>query len=185
MRADLTSSETIDVLIAEDDEVLRKSLRTLLEQAGYRCAEAANGQEVVDSACRHRPLCVFVDLVMPGLDGFAVVRRLRSDPRTRGIPIHFLSPHPDPRVRAQAGLAAGEVFLTGALDTYRMLELVRAETQRPKEEWLSGLTKSQAEDVLDALENSGCARSWVACSGAADFAVRRDPPHGQPLRKRG
>jgi len=85
----------VDVLIAEDDELLRLSLRLLLEQEGYTCAEAATGREALEAAHRHRPRCVLLDLGMPELDGLAVTRLLRSDPRTRAAHIHCLTGEAD------------------------------------------------------------------------------------------
>jgi CheY-like chemotaxis protein len=58
----------VDVLIAEDDPLMRASLRLLLEGQGYTCAEASNGREAVDLARRHPPRCVLLDLAMPELD---------------------------------------------------------------------------------------------------------------------
>src|SRR2546421_96841 len=99
MAAPETSAAPVDVLIAEDDALLRWGLRSLLELEGFRCAEAADGLQAVDLARRHRPGCVLLDLALPGLDGFTVARRLRADPQTGGIHIHCLTGLDDPLAR--------------------------------------------------------------------------------------
>src|ERR1041384_8115547 len=73
----------IDVLIAEDDRLLRQTIRCLLEAQGYTCAEAGDGRAAVALARQRPPRCVLLDLGLPELDGFSVARHLRSDPRTR------------------------------------------------------------------------------------------------------
>jgi CheY-like chemotaxis protein len=59
-----------------------QSLRLVLERRSYACAEVADGVEAVELARRHRPRYVLLDLAMPRMDGLAVARRLRSDPRS-------------------------------------------------------------------------------------------------------
>src|SRR6266545_4485521 len=95
-------SSHVDVLIVEDDEPMRRSLRLLLEGEGYHCAEAGDGREAVERARRQAPDCVLLDIVMPGLDGLTVARTLRLDPLTRAAHIHCLTGLTDPRVRQSA-----------------------------------------------------------------------------------
>src|SRR5262249_55498807 len=81
----------VDVLIAEDDAPTREGIRRLLEQQGYRGAEAGDGREAWELARRPLPRCVLLDLRMPALDGLAVACQLRADPRTCGAAIHCLT----------------------------------------------------------------------------------------------
>src|SRR5437763_2340683 len=99
MRIQTIPSDAVDVLIVEDDAPTRQLLRLLLEQGGYRCAEAADGCEALALARAEPPRCVLLDLRLPGLDGFTVARRLRADLRTFGTHIHCLTGQQDPTVR--------------------------------------------------------------------------------------
>lgn len=66
------------ILIADDKETGRELVRTVLEKAGHQVLEAHNGIDALDIANRHRPDLIILDLHMPGLDGFAVVKELRA-----------------------------------------------------------------------------------------------------------
>lgn len=76
------------IIMADDDEVARYLLRRRLSaHTTAEITEACSGQEALDAIRRHRPHILFLDLVMPGLSGFEVVRQLRQDPTTADLPI--------------------------------------------------------------------------------------------------
>ena len=160
----------IDILIAEDDPQDRRSLRCLLEQDGYHCAEVGTGREAVELAQQRPPRCVLLDLRMPELDSFGVARRLRADPRTRGAYIHCLTGLTDEAARAEAARAGCDRFLTKPVDVPALLEVIHQELRRPAE-WVRGLTKAEAEGLLDWLEAQGAAGELDYEEGRG-FAVR-------------
>jgi signal transduction histidine kinase len=75
------------ILIVDDDEAARYVLRHLLESLGCSVLEATNGPDALRLARQQPPGAIFVDLVMPGMSGFELVRRLSADPSTRDVPI--------------------------------------------------------------------------------------------------
>jgi putative two-component system response regulator len=75
------------VLVAEDHNDSRCALVALLEAFGYRVIEAANGLEAVELASSGRPDLILMDIMMPELDGFEAIRRVRLLDQTRSIPI--------------------------------------------------------------------------------------------------
>jgi two-component system cell cycle response regulator DivK len=75
-----------DILIVDDYDDNRELLRLLLEGAGHSVREAGSGQAGLQMALEEAPALVLVDLSMPGLDGWGVLRALRADERTRHIP---------------------------------------------------------------------------------------------------
>lgn len=79
------------LLIAEDDPDIRKLLYTTLTFKGYRVVAAHNGREGLEFIQKERPLIVITDIMMPQLDGFGLVHRLRIDPQTRDIPVVFIT----------------------------------------------------------------------------------------------
>jgi CheY-like chemotaxis protein len=149
------STAAVDILIAEDDVQTRTSLRLLLEKEGFSCAVAEDGLQAVEMARHNPPRCVLLDLAMPGLDGFSVARKLRSDPRTRTTHIHCVTGRCDSSSRRQARQAGCETVLTKPVDVRLLLDVVHRQVNRPDEVWVSGLSKSEAEDVLDWLEAHG------------------------------
>ena len=114
----------VDVLITEDDPGLREMLRVILERDGYRCAEAENGQEAVELARQCHPRLVLLDLMMPGLDGFTVARRLRADSGTHGIPIYFLTARADDAARRKAERVGCAAFFTKPVDCADLLDVI-------------------------------------------------------------
>ena len=79
------------LLIVEDDPDIRKLLDTALTFAGYRVVAAPNGREGLEFIQRERPAIVITDIMMPKLDGFGLVHRLRINPETRDIPVIFIT----------------------------------------------------------------------------------------------
>lgn len=76
-----------NVLVAEDNPVNRELLRELLENRGYSVAEACDGQAALKMVEESRPDILLLDIGMPVLDGFAVIRRIRQDPTLATLPV--------------------------------------------------------------------------------------------------
>ena len=79
------------VLVVEDDPDMRERLRVMLAQDGWQVATAADGREALDMAARGMPSLVLLDLMMPGMDGFAFFRALRAHPGGRIVPVVVLT----------------------------------------------------------------------------------------------
>lgn len=79
------------ILIVDDNYHAALSLGTLLEQMGHDIDYAHDGHAALTAARRHRAEVVFLDLGLPGIDGFEVARQLRADPRFRSILIIALT----------------------------------------------------------------------------------------------
>jgi len=79
------------VLIVEDVPDILKLLEATLTFKGYRVVTASNGQEALEAIQRERPQLVITDIMMPRLDGFGLVHRLRINPDTRDMPVIFLT----------------------------------------------------------------------------------------------
>jgi DNA-binding response OmpR family regulator len=75
------------VLVVDDDPSVREGVRRTLERDGWTVAEATDGQAALDAVARERPGLILLDLLMPGLDGFAVVARLQENAEWRTIPV--------------------------------------------------------------------------------------------------
>jgi len=79
------------LLVVEDIPDILKLLDATLKFKGYRVVTAQNGQEALDAIQRERPAMIITDILMPKMDGFSLVHRLRIDPETRDIPVIFLT----------------------------------------------------------------------------------------------
>jgi DNA-binding response OmpR family regulator len=79
------------LLIVEDVPDILRLLEETLKFKGYNAVTARNGQEALDLIQRERPALVITDIMMPKLDGFGLVHRLRLNPETRDLPVIFLT----------------------------------------------------------------------------------------------
>ncbi|MBK7456718.1 MAG: response regulator [Anaerolineales bacterium] len=79
------------LLVVEDIPDILKLLDATLKFKGYRVLTARNGEEALEVIQKERPLLVITDILMPKMDGFSLVHRLRIHSETRGIPVIFLS----------------------------------------------------------------------------------------------
>jgi CheY-like chemotaxis protein len=77
----------LKVLVAEDEDLARKNLVTLLEMSGYTVFHARDGVEAVQKATRELPDVILMDIAMPIMDGFQAAERLRENSKTAAIPI--------------------------------------------------------------------------------------------------
>ena len=118
------------VLVVEDDEATRGALRALLDDAGYVCDEASDGERAVDAMRDTRFDLVLLDLGLPGMSGADVHRQLRRDPRTRFLPIVFLTAQADRLVKVAEIEAGAEDFITKPYDADELLARVGAAVRR-------------------------------------------------------
>ncbi len=79
------------LLVIDDDKTFIDIALALCRQAGFKCLVADRGESGLAMARRHRPSGIILDVGLPDMDGWSVMERLRMDPITRGIPVHFIS----------------------------------------------------------------------------------------------
>ena len=79
------------ILIVEDDKFLRELIAKKLAQEGYEISEAIDGEEGIKKIKEEKPGLVLLDLILPGIDGFEVLSKMREDPSLVQIPVIILS----------------------------------------------------------------------------------------------
>ena len=94
------------VLLVEDEANIVVSLTFLLERAGFAVDSEANGKDALGIALDQPPDVMVLDVMLPGLDGFEVLRQLRADPRGKDLPVLMLTAKGQREDREKA-LAAG------------------------------------------------------------------------------
>jgi CheY-like chemotaxis protein len=80
-----------DILIVDDDQVTRDVLRRVLTKEGWKVREAENGAKGLEMAGEMKPAVILLDLMMPEMDGFEVLRALRQDKDRRDIPVVIIT----------------------------------------------------------------------------------------------
>ena len=94
------------VLVVDDEDDILQFLGLVLRERGYDVLTASAGREALAVAQRERPDFVLLDVMMPQMDGWEVLRRLKADPRTAEIPVAIVSARTGAKDRAE-GLRAG------------------------------------------------------------------------------
>lgn len=115
------------ILLIEDEPALRDIYATKMRMEGFGVIEAGDGIDGFDKAIQEGPEVILLDILLPIKNGFDVLRDLKANPRTKGIPVIILS-NLGQDYEVKQGLALGaECFLTKAsLTPAKMVEEVRA-----------------------------------------------------------
>ena len=96
------------ILIVEDDKFLRELISKKLSTENYEIVEAVDGEKGLDKVKETRPNLVLLDLILPGIDGFEVLTKMKEDPALSSIPVIILS-NLGQREDVEKGLKLGAV----------------------------------------------------------------------------
>lgn len=83
--------EKSKILIVEDDQFLVKIYQTKLESEGFDIELALDGEEGIEKAAKFMPELILLDLILPKMNGFEVLKKLKTDEKTKNIPVIVLS----------------------------------------------------------------------------------------------
>jgi putative two-component system response regulator len=117
------------VLVADDAENVRTLFSQLLERDGYKVLTAADGDAALESAARHRPHVLLLDVRMPGADGIEVCRRVKAAPETRLTPVILITGLADSADRMDGIEAGCDDFLTKPVNPLELRARVRVLTR--------------------------------------------------------
>jgi DNA-binding NtrC family response regulator len=112
------------VLIVDDEPLNVDLLEQELAAAGYRTASAANGEEAISTAVKTMPDLILLDVMMAGLNGYAVCTRLKANDATRSIPVIFLTALADTAEKVRAFEAGAVDYVTKPFVTEELLARV-------------------------------------------------------------
>ena len=115
------------ILVADDEPMILDLVVEVLRLEGYATLAARDGLEALELLARGRPDLVLMDVMMPGLDGRAVVRRMRERPELDGVPVILMS-----AARPVDPAALGVAFLPKPFDLDRLLGAVSAAVGGPR-----------------------------------------------------
>ena len=139
------------VLLVDDDPGIRMICRDVLEGQGYLVREAPEGEQALDEARRFRPDLVLVDVMMPGMDGFMLAQKLRSDRETSLTPIIFLSARGQTADKVRAFKLGAEDYLVKPFDSAELVARVeKALARRDLELGASPTTRLPGSQAIEA-----------------------------------
>ena len=113
------------ILVIDDEDDVRVVLKRTLETAGgYTVLTAGNGRDGIKLARKNLPDLVLLDIIMPGLDGFDVLRRLKSDYKTMSIPVVILSAETSEATKVKGAYLYSDLYLTKPITRDDLLDKV-------------------------------------------------------------
>jgi len=114
------------ILLVDDSATVLMLEKMLLARQQYDIVTARDGSEGVEQARAHRPDLILMDVIMPGMDGFEAVRRIRSDESLKGVPVIMVTTRGEP-VSMETGYAAGcSDYVTKPIDGMELLTKVKS-----------------------------------------------------------
>ena len=115
------------MLVIEDEPDIRELVRVNLELDGYQVVLAANGIDGLEAVARHRPDVILLDVMMPGLDGWEVLARLKAeaDELLATVPVLMLTARTDPMDRLRGGIEGALRYLTKPFSPSELRDEVR------------------------------------------------------------
>ena len=119
-----TEPAAATVLIVDDEPLNVDLLEQELAAAGYRTLSAGSGEEAIAKAAKAAPDLVLLDVMMAGLDGYAVCERLKASDATRAIPVIFLTALTDTFEKVRAFSAGAVDYVTKPFETGELLARV-------------------------------------------------------------
>ena len=121
------------ILVVDDEEDARQMARLVLEDVGHLVTTAKSGEEALRFIAGEKPDAIILDILMPGLDGVSVCRRIRANPFVDAVPIIFLTAVGTIDVIEEALDAGGDDYLVKPFDVIELVARVQALLRRTEE----------------------------------------------------
>lgn len=119
-------AEDVRVLIVEDDALLVRVLEDVFRAEGITTQSIGDGTRVLDAAKEYQPHVIILDLILPGIDGFEVLRQLKDDVATRAIPVFIASNLDDPAdIKSAKALGATDYLIKANMNLADLIRAVR------------------------------------------------------------
>ncbi len=141
------------ILIVDDKAENRGLFRDLLSPAGFETAEAADGRQGFEKAEEFMPDAVITDLVMPGGDGFELIRNIRRHPALKNVIVIAASASVYEEDHRKSTAAGADAFLPKPIEVFRLFELLQ---RFLKVEWLYEMSEVRGAGSEDVLSPAPC-----------------------------
>ena len=118
------STGPVKVLVIDDSNTIRRSAELFLRQAGYEVILAEDGFDALSKITDYEPQVIFVDIMMPRLDGYQTCALIKQNPRLKSTPVIMLSSKDGVFDRARGRLAGSDRYLTKPFTKEGLIEAV-------------------------------------------------------------
>lgn len=114
------------VLIVEDEENIVESLSFLLRREGFQVTSVLDGGQAIESIDTDRPDLLILDVMLPGVDGFEILRTIRSKPDIKDLPVVMLTARMQQQDRRQAEEIGVNAFVTKPFSNAKVVSIVKS-----------------------------------------------------------
>jgi twitching motility two-component system response regulator PilG len=125
------SNNPIKVLVIDDSNTIRRSAEIFLRQAGFKVILADDGFDALAKISDHQPQVIFVDIMMPRLDGYQTCALIKQNPLLKSTPVIMLSSKDGVFDRARGRLAGSDRYLTKPFTREALIDAVNEYAKAP------------------------------------------------------
>lgn len=113
------------ILVVDDEKHIVRLVQINLQKAGYEVTTAGNGREALESVDKEQPDLIVMDVMMPEMDGFAALQKLKEDPKTAEIPVIMLTAKAQDEDVFKGWKSGADLYLTKPFNPAELLTFVK------------------------------------------------------------
>tara|TARA_B100001971_G_scaffold215086_1_gene257251 strand:- start:1582 stop:2730 length:1149 start_codon:yes stop_codon:yes gene_type:complete len=169
------------ILVVDDDEIIRKLLRRVLERSGFVVDEAGSGEAAIEQIQAHRPDLILLDVVMDGIDGFITCRKIKNSEGMDEVPIIFVTGRSDTGSIVEGLDAGGSDYITKPINRHEALARIRNHLKmrvlmRFQREFIDGLKKANlAKNRIIGIASHDLRNPIASIRGLSEFLEEAGP----------
>ena len=126
----VSTAEAAKIMVIDDSQTIRRTAETLLTKEGYTVVTAQDGFEALSKIADHHPDLIFVDIMMPRLDGYQACALIKSNPRYSSTPVIMLSSKDGLFDRARGRIVGSDEYLTKPFTRDELISAVRTHLRK-------------------------------------------------------
>lgn len=163
----------LKLLVVDDDLGIRLSISDYLEMSGYSVLTAADGQEALAMVERYHPHLMVTDIVMPRMNGYQLVRRVRQHPSFRLLPVIFLTARNRTEERIEGYQSGADLYLPKPFDLNELGAAIRNLLE--KSQLIQSHARLSYEEGLRAMPTAGRAITPPEVNEPSDISLKLTP----------
>ena len=169
------------ILVVDDDEIIRKLLRRVLERSGFVVDEADSGEGALECILANEPDLILLDVVMDGIDGFITCRKIKAMPSLAEVPVVFVTGRSDTGSIVEGLDAGGCDYITKPINRHEALARIRNHLKmrvlmRFQNEFIDGLKKANlAKNRIIGVASHDLRNPLASIRGLTEFLAESGP----------
>jgi two-component system, OmpR family, response regulator RpaA len=154
------------ILVIEDDEIVARTVERSLRGNEFRVVLTNSGIEGLKAARRRRPDLVILDVIMPGMDGYAVCREMRADPLLKEVPVLFLTAKVKDDDKIAGFMAGGDDYLPKPFNIDELILRIRAILRRARNQMEAQAITQNHVSPADNPTQPGAEKNGISAAGS-------------------